>query len=63
MPDKFKHKFGIKCVKDEYWWHLGINFCVNPIDVTGHREVYLYICLGFYNISIGFLTEYLGEEE
>lgn len=63
MPDKFKHKFGIKFGKDEWWWHIGINICIAPEDVTGHRERYLYICFGHHNVSIGFLTDYLGDEE
>lgn len=37
-------------------WHIGVNFCVEPKnDIDGHRDIYLFICLGKHDFSIGFL--------
>lgn len=57
MPSKFKYKFGFK--HDEAWgWHIGLNFCMSSKDVNGNREIYLFLCLGKHDFSIGFMNFY-----
>lgn len=63
MPDKskYKYKFGIK--HDEAWgWHIGINFCISPKSNFGKREIYLFICLGRHDFTIGKYYEYIEED-
>ena len=56
----YKYKFGFK--HDEAWgWHVGAFLCISPKDVDGHREVYLFFCIGKHDFSIGFMNLY--EEE
>lgn len=37
-------------------WHIGIHFCVEPKnEVDGKRDIYLFICLGRHDFTIGCL--------
>lgn len=62
MLSKYVYKFGVQ--HDKAWgWHAGIHFCITPADVFVHREIYLFICLGHHDFSIGFLNFCVDEEE
>jgi hypothetical protein len=51
---KYKYKFTIE--HDKSWgWHIGAFFCISPKDEFGFREIYLFLCLGRHDFSIGFL--------
>ncbi len=41
----------------EAWsWHIGVNFCVEPKNaIDGHRDIYLFICIGKHDFAIGLL--------
>ena len=55
MGDKGTYKFGV--VHDRSWgWHIGIHFCISPKFDNGKREIYLFVCLGTHDFSIGFLN-------
>jgi len=60
MPEKEKgvRKFGIK--HDRAWsWHIGFCLCTEPKSrTTGKRDIYLLICLGTHDFSIGMMTWY-----
>lgn len=55
-------KFRVKCEKS-WGWHIGLFFCVEPkSEVTGKHDIYLLVCLGKRELSIGMLTEYDDED-
>lgn len=61
MPDKYKYGFTIK--HERAWgWHIGAFFCISPKNAFGHREIYLFLCFGKRDISIGLLETYVGED-
>lgn len=67
MPNKYKIKFAIKFDKVfERNFHIGINFCVEDYSDAFsngnktnfafkvlHSEIYLYLCLGKIDLTIG----------
>ena len=64
MPERWVRKFRVK--HDRAWaWHIGLFFCVEPkpepqdfeVLGTGKRDIYLFLCLGRHDFSIGLLTE------
>lgn len=71
MPNKFRIKFTIKFDKVfERMFHIGANFCIencsdafsngnktNFIFKLLHSEIYLYLCLGKIDITIGRIFE------
>ena len=61
MPFKYKYKFTIK--HDKSWgWHTGAFLCITPKDVYGKREIYLFLCFGRHDFSIGYLNIDEGED-
>lgn len=55
MSDKSTYRFGVK--HDRAWgWHIGVNFCIAPKDINGNREIYLFVCIGKHDFSIGFIN-------
>ena len=57
MGSRSKYKFTIQ--HDKAWaWHIGIFFCVEPKSEDGKRDVYLFLCAGRHDISIGLLHIY-----
>jgi len=56
MPSKYKQKFSIELNKN-WAWHIGLSFCVEPIDIYGKRDVYFIIMLGMYDLEIGYLAQ------
>ena len=55
MSDKSTYRFGVK--HDRSWgWHIGVNFCIAPKDINGNREIYLFVCVGKHDFSIGFIN-------
>lgn len=65
LNDFIRPKFGIKIKKfSEGDWILGISLIhrlwthVHNADIVGvSHEIYIYICLFKYNISIGFIEK------
>ena len=56
METKSNYKFTFK--HDISWgWHIGAFFCVTPKANDGHREVYLFFCLGKHDFSIGWMFD------
>ena len=54
MSEEVIYKFAIK--HDKAWaWHTGIFFCVEPKYDDGKRDVYLLMCFGRHDFSIGLL--------
>lgn len=63
MPDKDKFVYKFTFKHDKAWaWHIGINLCIHPKDVFGKRDIYLFICLGRHDFSIGMMNVYKEEE-
>ncbi len=60
MPENEKGVRKFRVTHDKAWaWHIGICFCVEPKSiVTGKRDIYLFLCLGMHDFSIGMITEY-----
>ena len=55
-----KTKYGFRIKHDRAWaWHIGINFCVEEkSSYDGNRDIYLFLCFGRHDFSIGFLHEW-----
>jgi len=64
MPerDRFRHHFGTT-VNKAWGFHFGACFCVEPKDITDHRDVYLMLYLGVIDVCIGMITDYISDEE
>lgn len=62
MGQKLKYVFKIK--HDIAWaWHIGIHFCIEPkSDYDGKRDMYLFLCLGRHDFTIGFIHDYEDDE-
>ena len=56
MTSKYKNKFTIKHDKSSWGWHIGAFFCISPKEANGKREIYLFLCFGKHDFSIGFLN-------
>lgn len=54
MPFHYKHKFTIKHDK-AHAFHIGAFLCIDPYSCTGKKEIYLFLCFGKHDFSIGFL--------
>lgn len=55
MPSKYTHRFSIDLERN-WSWHIGISFCIEPKDISGTRDIYLFLMLGCYDLSIGYLS-------
>lgn len=56
MPEGCTRKFRFK--HDISWsWHIGLFFCIEPKNVTGKRDYYLFFCFGRHDFSLGMITE------
>ena len=55
-----KTKYGFRIKHDIAWaWHIGIHFCVEPkSDYDGNREMYLFLCFGMHDFTIGFIHDW-----
>lgn len=62
LSENYVRKFRVKC--DKAWgWHIGLFFCIEPKSkVTDKHDIYILICLGKHEISIGMMTECEDEE-
>lgn len=58
--DSYSYTRKFRIIRSRSWaWHIGLFFCIEPKqEITGSRDIYLFLCLGTCEISVGMLTEY-----
>lgn len=56
MPTKYPHRFCVKLDR-AFGFHIGLAVGCDPPDYYGRRDIYLSICLGWWDLFIGLLTD------